>query len=101
MSTARKLVQDLTAGSVKLPENGDNVVLAYFKQQGSLALQSADELGPLCEKAIEALPSEAEAVKKGKVKAVERIVGQVMKLARGRADANAARSMLLKMLEQQ
>lgn len=97
MSTARKLVESLVSRSVELKKG--QRILAYLEQQGALALNSAADLGPLCQEAVEALPSEAEAVRRGKVKAVERIVGQVMKLAKGRADANAARKLLLEMLK--
>ncbi|PWN89832.1 Glutamyl-tRNA amidotransferase B subunit [Acaromyces ingoldii] len=97
MSTARKLVESLVSRSVELKKG--QRVLAYLEQQGALALNSAADLGPLCQEAVEALPSEAEAVKEGKIKAVERIVGQVMKLAKGRADANATRKLLLEMLK--
>ncbi|EKM59499.1 uncharacterized protein PHACADRAFT_114333 [Phanerochaete carnosa HHB-10118-sp] len=47
-----------------------------------------------CEAAIQALPQEAEVVRKGNKNVVNKLVGHVMKSSRGAADAKAARSML-------
>ncbi|KAI0732845.1 Glutamyl-tRNA amidotransferase B subunit [Fomitopsis betulina] len=51
-----------------------------------------------CAEAIAALPQEAEVVRRGNVNVLNKILGSVMKLSKGRADARAARTTLLKML---
>lgn len=51
-----------------------------------------------CEAAIQALPQEANVVRKGNKNVVNKLVGHVMKSSRGAADAKAARSMLVNML---
>ena len=51
-----------------------------------------------CEAAIQALPKEAEVVRRGNKNVVNKLVGHVMKSSRGAADAKAAKSMLEDML---
>ncbi|KAF8318159.1 glutamyl-tRNA amidotransferase [Clavulina sp. PMI_390] len=55
-------------------------------------------LRALCEAACAALPAEVESVKKGKEKAIMRLVGWVMKESKGTADAKTAQKMLKEML---
>ncbi|KAG1735395.1 hypothetical protein EDB19DRAFT_1724224 [Suillus lakei] len=47
-----------------------------------------------CVEAIEALPEEAEAVRQGNPRVLNKLVGKVMQLSRGRADARNARVVL-------
>jgi aspartyl-tRNA(Asn)/glutamyl-tRNA(Gln) amidotransferase subunit B len=47
-----------------------------------------------CAEAIEALPEEAEAVRLGNPRVLNKLVGKVMQLSRGRADAQNARIVL-------
>ena len=51
-----------------------------------------------CRDAIAALPEEAEVVRRGNVKVVNKIMGHVMKASRGTAKAPDVRAMLLKLL---
>lgn len=51
-----------------------------------------------CVQAIEALPGEAQRARDGNINVVNRLVGHVMKISRGRADAKSARDMLLDLL---
>ncbi|EPS98747.1 Glutamyl-tRNA amidotransferase B subunit [Fomitopsis schrenkii] len=51
-----------------------------------------------CAEVIAALPQEAEVVRRGNVNVLNKILGRVMKLSKGRADAKAARDTLLRML---
>lgn len=64
------------------------------------AFSSTDNssLATLCESAIDALPREAEAARKGNEKVVMRLVGWVMKESKGTADARAVASQLKEML---
>ncbi|KAJ8472672.1 hypothetical protein ONZ51_g8362 [Trametes cubensis] len=52
-----------------------------------------------CRDAIAALPEEAEVVRRGNVKVVNKIMGHVMKASRGTAKAQDVRAMLLKLLQ--
>lgn len=53
-----------------------------------------DPLLAICEKAIVAHPSVAEAAKKGNRNVLNKIVGVVMKESRGRADARRVREVV-------
>jgi aspartyl-tRNA(Asn)/glutamyl-tRNA(Gln) amidotransferase subunit B len=59
---------------------------------------SADSLKSLCEEVISALPEEADVVRKGNERVIMKLVGQVMKASRGRADAKAATALFRKIL---
>jgi len=52
-----------------------------------------------CSEAIAALPQEADVVRRGNVKVINKIIGRVMKSSRGTADAQAVKAMLLEMLQ--
>ena len=52
-----------------------------------------------CLQAIEALPEESQRVRKGNVNVINRLLGHVMKTSRGRADAKAAKALLLELLK--
>ncbi|CCM01738.1 uncharacterized protein FIBRA_03804 [Fibroporia radiculosa] len=65
-----------------------------------LAVSSDDSaLERWCAEAIAALPQEADAVRRGNDKVINKIVGRVMKSSRGTANAQAVRAILLKMLQ--
>lgn len=63
-----------------------------------LSSTSSDSLRATCEAAIAAVPDAAENVCKGKEKAAARIVGEVMRLSQGRADAKRARDIIQEIL---
>ncbi|KAG6861985.1 hypothetical protein C0995_009169 [Termitomyces sp. Mi166 len=56
------------------------------------------DLRTVCADAITALPEETDAVRKGRKNVLNKIVGRVMKDTRGRADAQAAKALLEKMI---
>ena len=60
--------------------------------------ENGDELKEWCLNAIEALPEQAEAARKGSANVLNRLVGHVMKVSRGRADAKSARALFQKLL---
>lgn len=60
--------------------------------------ENGDELERWCLNAIEALPSQAAAARKGNMNVLNRLLGHVMKASRGRADAKAARDSLQQLL---
>ncbi|KAG8865143.1 hypothetical protein FRB96_000032 [Tulasnella sp. 330] len=57
-----------------------------------------DTLQKLCEQAVQELPIEADLVRKGNDKVLMKMVGKVMKLSKGTADAKIARAALQDML---
>ncbi|MGE3108291.1 MAG: Asp-tRNA(Asn)/Glu-tRNA(Gln) amidotransferase subunit GatB [Phycisphaerales bacterium] len=67
---------------------------AVAAERGLLVLRDDAALGRWCEQAIEENPKAAEDVRAGKDAAIGRLVGAVMKLSAGRADASAAREAL-------
>jgi len=56
------------------------------------------QLDRWCEAAIEAQPQAADDFRSGKAAAIGRLVGQVMKVSRGQADAKAAKEKLTQKL---
>lgn len=82
-----------------LTETGSELPLEQIIDTlGLRAASSASELTDLCRTAIEMLPKESELVSKGNDKVLMKIVGQIMRLSKGTADAQAAREELLKQL---
>jgi len=67
----------------------------------SMGLDAVDEsdLYFFCETAVQELPEEAELVRQGNLKVLMKLVGKVMKLSRGRADAQLVRTYLEKVLK--
>ncbi|KAI5123397.1 hypothetical protein M0805_006105 [Coniferiporia weirii] len=76
---------------------------ALAQELSILALDFSDEqtdgiLDKLCRTAIDELPEEAEVVRKGNPKVLNKLVGFVMKLSKGRTEAQAIRARLDSML---
>ncbi|KAG6820678.1 hypothetical protein H0H93_013196 [Arthromyces matolae] len=82
-TTARQTAIDLQLVAFQSPES--------MESNPSL---SAVELRTVCADAIAASPAEVEAMRKGRKNAVNKILGQVMRSTRGRADAQAAKALL-------
>ncbi|KAK7048216.1 Glutamyl-tRNA amidotransferase subunit B, mitochondrial [Favolaschia claudopus] len=64
-----------------------------------LATNQEQDIDQVCAAAIAALPSEAEAYRRGHKNVLNKILGWVMKETRGRADSKQAREQLLSLLE--
>ncbi|CEL59257.1 aspartyl/glutamyl-tRNA amidotransferase subunit B [Rhizoctonia solani AG-1 IB] len=79
-----------TPSELPLPHIIDNL--------GLRAASSTSELAALCRTAISMLPKESELVAQGNDKVLMKVVGQVMRLSKGTADAQAAREELLRQL---
>ena len=60
-----------------------------------------NELDKWCDEAIATLTEEAQAARRGNLNVVNKLVGYVMKLSRGTADAKATRARLLGVLSNQ
>ena len=58
-----------------------------------------DDLYRICIAGVEELPEEAELVRRGKSRVLMKLVGRVMKLSRGRADAQQVRKYLENILK--
>ena len=59
-----------------------------------------DVLEAWCTQAIAAMPQEAQRVREGNERVINRILGHVMKISRGRVVPEAAKTTLLNMLRQ-
>jgi aspartyl-tRNA(Asn)/glutamyl-tRNA(Gln) amidotransferase subunit B len=70
------------------------------RKRGLLIVRDAGALEAWCDQVIAANPKVAEDVRTGKLQAAGRLVGEVMKLAAGSADAKAVREAILKKLGQ-
>jgi aspartyl-tRNA(Asn)/glutamyl-tRNA(Gln) amidotransferase subunit B len=71
---------------------------ALAKARGMIVVRDEGALSAWCDQVIAANPKVAEDVRGGKVAAVGRLVGEVMKLSGGTADAKGVRERLLGML---
>ena len=65
-----------------------------IQQSLKLDVIKDDDLYKLCVTAVEELPEEADLVRRGNSKVLMKLVGSVMKLSRGRADAQEIRKYL-------
>ncbi|OAX34793.1 Glutamyl-tRNA amidotransferase B subunit [Rhizopogon vinicolor AM-OR11-026] len=77
--------------------NQSSAAPSVLAQEFSLEAVSGNDTATLqtwCAEAIEALPEEAEAVRRGNPRVLNKLVGKVMQLSRGRADAQNARVVL-------
>lgn len=64
-----------------------------------LALDDNNDLiDNLCQSAIDALPEEAEVIRKGNTRVLNKLVGQVMRSSKGRANAQVIQNRLREML---
>lgn len=97
-TTGKSLLKSIVGQGVSPDPNAKLADLLH--SFGLSAATSADDLRAVCQAAIEACPSQAEAIKKGNLKPAMRIVGEVMKRTNGGADAKRAREIILEILEQ-
>lgn len=98
-SIARAFIKELLQDAEILkPYHSDNAVFELLSSRGVLAMGSSESLRDLCQEAIKNLPEESQKIRQGNEKIVKRLVGEVMKRSKGRADAKAAQEELLKLL---
>lgn len=93
----RHLVSEAQSGRRGPVERLDNLLSRLGL--ASSAAAGGDDLEEICRKAIETRQKEADMVRKGNDKVVMRLIGEVMKLSQGRADAKKAREIILQMLQ--
>jgi aspartyl-tRNA(Asn)/glutamyl-tRNA(Gln) amidotransferase subunit B len=79
-------------------EGGDPAEIV--EREGLAQISDAGELEAIVERAIEAHPEEAEAIRGGNQRAIGRIVGTVMKETKGRADGGEVNRLILEKLGQ-
>ncbi len=82
-------VAEMRSKSSSAIDGEEAPLLSLLRQRGQLSLNE-DELAAMCKEVVADMTSEVEAVRKGKHKVLMRLVGEVMKRARGRADAATA-----------
>lgn len=82
------------------PAHASASVEALARAQGLIIEQDAGALQGWIDAVIAANPKVADDVRAGKIQAAGRLVGEVMKLAAGKADAKNVRELLLKTLGQ-
>ena len=76
----------------------DEPALAVAEQHGLLQVRDEGLLEAWCEQAVAAQPEAAADFRRGKKAAIGRLVGEVMKVSRGQADAKEARERLVEKL---
>jgi len=97
---AQKEITDTTAQKLleKLVEQPFDVV-SYVEKEGLKVVGGAEELTALCKEAIDANPKVVEEIKAGSSKAINFLVGQVMRKTKGRADPATVLSLMKKLLQ--
>ncbi|HMN40632.1 MAG TPA: Asp-tRNA(Asn)/Glu-tRNA(Gln) amidotransferase subunit GatB [Phycisphaerales bacterium] len=100
-NAADELFGLLCRGGEEFVESGDAASIeSIARARTMLIVRDAGALEGWCDQAIAANPKVADDVRAGKLQAAGRLVGEVMKLAGGAADAKSARETLLKKLGQ-
>ncbi len=93
--TARA-ARDVLAEMIKTGKAPD----ALVQEMGVEAISDSEDLAPIIRQAISEAPEAVEDYRGGKKQAIGAIVGQVMRLTRGQADAKKARELLQKELDE-
>lgn len=73
--------------------------LAEILAELNMTTTDAVDLRALCEDSLNKMPDVAESLKKGQMKAMGRIIGDVMRKSKGAADAKKASKMIMEILE--
>jgi aspartyl-tRNA(Asn)/glutamyl-tRNA(Gln) amidotransferase subunit B len=84
-----------------LDHPSEKLPLQVAEELSLLSASASGEEGGLtqwCREAIDALPGEAQVVRDGNVNVLNKIVGRVMKISGGRANAQEARKVLQDLL---
>ena len=82
------------------PPSRLSTLRTILKNLGLDASAQSGDLEKVCREVIEGLPDVATAIRKGNEKPVMRLVGEVMKRSKGRADPKEARRILLDILKE-
>ncbi|PWN35223.1 Glutamyl-tRNA amidotransferase B subunit [Meira miltonrushii] len=97
-ATAKAFLSELikTEGKIltEFKQENTSAVQACLESRNALALDSGDALVSVCKEVVEALPDAVEAVRSGNKKVMQRLVGEVMKRTKGRANAKVANQIL-------
>lgn len=78
---------------------GSKEDIATIQQSLQLDIMNDNDLYRICIAGVEELPEEAELVRRGNSRVLMKLVGRVMKLSRGRADAQQVRKYLENILK--
>lgn len=96
-TTGKTVIKHLISTSI--PSSSSSPSLSSILDQLGLGTSSSSaDLQTTCQEVIKALPGVAMSIKKGNEKPVMRLVGEVMKRSKGRADPKEARKVLLDLI---
>ena len=93
-SNAKALITDIFSHS-----NLPNDIRGYADQQGMMQVSDTSAIEAIVTEVLSANPQAAEDVKKGEMKAIGFLVGQVMKASRGTANPGLAQELIRKKLQ--
>ena len=93
-SNAKALITDIFSHS-----NPPNDIRGYADQQGMMQVSDTSAIEAIVTEVLSANPQAAEDVKKGEMKAIGFLVGQVMKASRGTANPGLAQELIRKKLQ--
>lgn len=92
--TAHALLREMLHTQRVLTEEGASSLRAVVARRGWTQLRTDAELRPVCDAVVRTHAQDADAVRAGKTKALQKLVGAVMRATHGRADAVAAHALL-------
>ncbi|KAJ3748756.1 Glutamyl-tRNA amidotransferase B subunit [Lentinula detonsa] len=82
----------------QLAENMD--LLSLADEHSKRLSGDDDSLRDVCKRSIEALPAEIAAIRAGKEKAINKVIGWIMRQTKGKADVDRAKDILKELLHQ-
>ncbi|CAG7848888.1 Glutamyl-tRNA(Gln) amidotransferase subunit B, mitochondrial {ECO:0000255/HAMAP-Rule:MF_03147} Short=Glu-AdT subunit B {ECO:0000255/HAMAP-Rule:MF_03147}; {ECO:0000255/HAMAP-Rule:MF_03147}; Flags: Precursor [Serendipita indica DSM 11827] len=92
LDAATPLASDSSTDSTHTPPSLS--IQSLIDQLGLAKSRSDTDLEEWCQRAIDELPDKAERVREGKLNVINALVGRVMKISKGAADAVSARAVL-------
>ncbi|WFD44334.1 hypothetical protein MPSI1_003001 [Malassezia psittaci] len=96
--TAHYLLRESISGQISLYKGSEVCVKEVITSLELNQLRTPQELRPYCTAVLQQHPKDVQAIHNGKTKALQKLVGAVMRESSGRADAIAATKLLKEML---
>jgi aspartyl-tRNA(Asn)/glutamyl-tRNA(Gln) amidotransferase subunit B len=99
-TTGKAIIKHMIVNHASRP---DTPTLSNLLEELGLSRTSSSsaDLTALCQQAVDKLPDVAESIRKGNEKVAMRLVGEVMKISGGKADAKKAREIILALVRGQ
>jgi len=94
----RHLLNNPDQSSISVKDLARDLDLISFSSAPSSRGAEDGDLVAICQQAIDAMPSEIEAIRSGRLNVMNKVVGWAMKQTRGKVDANAVKATLKEML---